>query len=120
TIRAHARGAIEFHALKARRAGSALFIDFHLVVPGEMSVHAAHEICDAIEKGLREVFGGEVGISIHVEPEHEGEGAPHGTMLLHQCAPAPRVRPAAEAPLPPARTRAEVDESEGGRDDRSG
>jgi cation diffusion facilitator family transporter len=97
-----AGGALEFHALRARRAGSALFIDFHLVVPGEMSVHEAHEICDRIEHALREAFGEDVGISIHVEPEHEGEGSEHGAILLHQCAPASPVRRATCVPLPAA------------------
>ena len=98
-IRESARGAIEFHDLKARRAGSSMFVDFHLVVPGEMSVHEAHAICDRIEDALREAFG-PVGVSIHVEPEHEGEQ--HGAILLHQCAPAD---PAAHvrASLPKAR-----------------
>ena len=85
TIRESARGAIEFHDLKARRAGKALFIDFHLVTPGEMSVNEAHGICDAIEAALREAFG-EVAVSIHVEPEHEGDQ--HGAILMHRCAPA--------------------------------
>ena len=91
-----ARGALEFHELKVREAGSALFIDFHLVVPGDMSVHDAHEICDRIEDALREEFG-QVAVSIHVEPEHEGEQ--HGAILLHRCAPA---HPASmvKSPLP--------------------
>jgi divalent metal cation (Fe/Co/Zn/Cd) transporter len=33
------------------------FIDFHLVVPGTMSVDAAHAICDGIELKLREAGG---------------------------------------------------------------
>ena len=32
------------------------FIDFHLVVPGTMSVDAAHAICDHLEAKLREKF----------------------------------------------------------------
>ncbi len=106
-IRDHARGAIEFHALRARRAGSALFIDFHLVVPGTMSVHEAHEICDRIEHALRAEFGKDVGVTIHVEPEHEGEGQDHGAILLHQCAPAAPVRQATCVPLPRPQLRPE-------------
>jgi len=86
TIRNAASGALEFHALKARTAGPALFIDFHLVVPSDMTVHDAHAICDAIEDALRDALG-QVAVSIHVEPEHEGEGAQHGAILLHGCAP---------------------------------
>ena len=39
-------GAIEAHDLRTRQAGRVTFIDFHLVVPGAMSVCDAHEICD--------------------------------------------------------------------------
>ncbi len=101
-IRDNARSALEFHALKARRAGSALFIDFHLVVPGTMSVHDAHDICDHIEDALERAFG-EVIVSIHVEPEHEGENGGHGAFKLATCAPASMRHDSIPcAPLPPA------------------
>jgi divalent metal cation (Fe/Co/Zn/Cd) transporter len=48
------------------------FIDFHLVVPGSMSVDAAHTICDAIEAKLREAVR-DVQITIHVEPEQKAK-----------------------------------------------
>ncbi|MBO0663302.1 cation diffusion facilitator family transporter [Jiella sp. MQZ9-1] len=71
-ISANAAGAIEVHDLKTRLAGRAMFIEFHLVVPGGMSVATAHEICDRIEDVLQEAFSG-VRISIHVEPEEEAK-----------------------------------------------
>ena len=37
--------AIEAHDIRTRQAGKMTFIDFHLVVPGTMSVDAAHAIC---------------------------------------------------------------------------
>ena len=45
-VRVHAAGAIEAHDLRIRQAGPASFLEFHLVVPGAMSVAAAHDICD--------------------------------------------------------------------------
>ncbi len=45
-IPANAEGAIEAHDLRTRHAGRMMFIDFHLVVPGSMSVSPAHDICD--------------------------------------------------------------------------
>ena len=48
-ISVNAEGAIEAHDIRTRQAGRMTFIDFHLVVPGAMSVDAAHEICDLIE-----------------------------------------------------------------------
>ena len=65
-------GAIEAHDLRTRRAGRATFIDFHLVVPGTMSVSDAHEICDRIERALREATP-ELMISIHVEPDNKAK-----------------------------------------------
>ena len=67
-VRDHATGALEAHDLRMRQAGPASFLEFHLVVPGEMTVAAAHEICDRIEAALKAEMAGVV-ITIHVEPE---------------------------------------------------
>ena len=67
-ISEHAAGAIEAHDVRTRTAGSVTFIEFHLVVPGRMTVEQAHEICDRIEAALRNHLGTAV-INIHVEPE---------------------------------------------------
>ena len=50
-IAANAAGAIEAHDVKTRTAGRVTFIEFHLVVPGDMTVAASHAICDRIEAG---------------------------------------------------------------------
>jgi cation diffusion facilitator family transporter len=65
-------GALEAHDLRTRHSGPATFIEFHLVVPGEMRVDRAHDICDRIEAGLREAFSGAI-ITIHVEPENKAK-----------------------------------------------
>ncbi|EPX85539.1 cation diffusion facilitator family transporter [Salipiger mucosus] len=67
-----AEGAVEAHDLRARHAGQASFVEFHLVVPGEMSVEAAHEICDRIEAALHAEFH-DARVTIHVEPEHKAK-----------------------------------------------
>jgi len=66
--------AIEIHDLRTRHAGRTIFIDFHLVVPGSMSVEQSHEICDRLEAALQKAFDGAV-VMIHVEPEHEAKQA---------------------------------------------
>lgn len=71
-IAAHADGAIEAHDVRTRQAGSALFVDFHLVVPGGMSVADAHQICDRIEEALRAEIEG-LQVTIHVEPENKAK-----------------------------------------------
>jgi len=71
-IAAEADGAMEAHDLRTRHAGSVIFIDFHLIVPGETTVFHAHEICDRIENGLRDALA-DARITIHVEPEHKSK-----------------------------------------------
>ncbi|MBD8065543.1 cation transporter [Devosia sp. PTR5] len=71
-ISANAEGAIEAHDIRTRQAGKLTFIDFHLVVPGAMSVDDAHAICDSIEAKLREAVK-DVQITIHVEPENKAK-----------------------------------------------
>ena len=71
-IAANAEGAIEAHDVKTRTAGRVTFIEFHLVVPGNMTVATSHQICNRLEAALVEaVHGAEV--LIHVEPEEEAK-----------------------------------------------
>lgn len=69
-----AEGAIEAHDLRTRRAGSMTFIDFHLVVAGDSTVSAAHDICDRLERAIRQEIG-EALITIHVEPDNKAKHA---------------------------------------------
>jgi cation diffusion facilitator family transporter len=71
-ISANADGAIEAHDIRTRQAGRMTFIEFHLVVPGEMTVEQSHQICDRIEAQLREAVD-EATITIHVEPEEKAK-----------------------------------------------
>lgn len=69
-ISSEASGAVEAHDLRTRHAGKVTFIEFHLVVPGDMSVFDAHEICDRVEAAMgREIPDSRV--TIHIEPEHK-------------------------------------------------
>ena len=71
-ISSNAEGALEAHDVKTRAAGRVTFIEFHLVVPGNMTVAASHEICDRIEVALTEAVPGSQ-VVIHVEPEAEAK-----------------------------------------------
>lgn len=71
-ISGHAGGALEAHDLRTRHAGRAIFIDFHLVVPGTMTVSESHALCDQIEDALHEGIENAI-ISIHVEPEEKAK-----------------------------------------------
>lgn len=78
TIRAliatNADGAIEAHDLRTRHAGRLTFVDFHLVVPGDMRVTAAHDICDRIERALH-AEDSDMVVTIHVEPDDKAKHA---------------------------------------------
>ena len=71
-IASEAGGAVEAHDLRTRLAGSATFVEFHLVVPAEMSVYDAHEICDHVEAAIGRAVP-ECRVTIHVEPEHKSK-----------------------------------------------
>jgi cation diffusion facilitator family transporter len=74
-----AEGAIEAHDLRMRYAGKLSFLEFHLVVPGAMTVAESHAICDHIEETLRQEMPYLV-ITIHVEPEEKAKQ--HGVPVL--------------------------------------
>ena len=74
TIAKAAEGAIEAHDLQTRHAGPVTFMQFHLVVPADMTVKRAHDICDRIENALHEALPGSR-VTIHVEPESKAKHA---------------------------------------------
>jgi cation diffusion facilitator family transporter len=71
-ISKEAAGALEAHDLRTRRAGRTTFIQFHLVVPGHVTVAEAHDISDRIEAALKKDIPG-AAITIHVEPENKAK-----------------------------------------------
>ncbi|MEQ9673869.1 MAG: cation diffusion facilitator family transporter [Roseovarius indicus] len=71
-ISTEASGAVEAHDLRTRHAGSVTFIEFHLVVPAEMTVYDAHEICDRVEEAIGKAVP-DTRVTIHVEPEHKSK-----------------------------------------------
>ncbi len=71
-ISEHGEGALEAHDVRTRHAGQVTFIDFHLVVPGEMTVAESHAICDRLEAAIEGAVEGAV-VTIHVEPGEEAK-----------------------------------------------
>jgi cation diffusion facilitator family transporter len=63
-----------FHALRTRKAGARRFLEFHLLVPGTMSVADSHAVCDRIEVALTAHLA-KAHVTIHVEPNETQ--APH-------------------------------------------
>ena len=64
-------GVNDIHELKTRRNGISFIIDAHVVVSPSMTVVEAHDIATAVEDRLKEKFGSETQISIHVEPDRD-------------------------------------------------
>jgi len=72
-------GALEAHDLRTRHAGRLTFLQFHLVVPGSMTVAESHAICDRIEETLQREMAHLV-VTIHVEPPEKAKH--HGVPVL--------------------------------------
>ena len=64
-------GVNDIHELKTRRNGISFIIDAHIVVSPAMTIVEAHDIATAVEDRLREKYGNETQISIHVEPDRD-------------------------------------------------
>lgn len=59
------------HELKTRLCGHYCIADFHIVVDPETTILESHETTVIIERKLREEFGEETQINIHVEPSDD-------------------------------------------------
>ena len=57
----------QFHALRTRRAGSRRFVDFHLLVPGNMRVEDAHDLGEGLVRKILAAIG-PAEVSFHLEP----------------------------------------------------
>jgi cation diffusion facilitator family transporter len=73
-IRAELPDGGSFHALRTRKAGARRFLEFHLLVPGTMSVLESHAVCDRMEAALVAHLA-KAHVTIHVEPRETQ--APH-------------------------------------------
>ncbi len=60
----------DFHALRTRQAGRRTFAEFHLLVPGRLTVSEAHKLAHRVEDQLSVPFP-ELSLTVHVEPIDE-------------------------------------------------
>lgn len=56
------------HHLRTRRIGNNIAMTMHLRLPGDISLYHAHEHASNIERRLRERFGADTYIGLHLEP----------------------------------------------------
>jgi cation diffusion facilitator family transporter len=59
---------ISVHQLRAWRSGNFVHIDFHLILPRDFALECAHRENKALEKIIKENFGGRASIMIHLDP----------------------------------------------------
>ncbi len=64
-------GVRNMHNLKTRRNGQSKIIDCHIRVRRTISIVEAHDIASTVEKNLKQEFGDETQINVHIEPEKE-------------------------------------------------
>lgn len=62
------KGVKDFHNLRTRKIGETYGIDVHVKVDKDLSVELSHQIATEIEKSLREKYGYQSHIGIHIEP----------------------------------------------------
>lgn len=66
------------HNLRTRRIGNYLAIEMHVRVDGGMTLAEAHDRSSLIERRLKERYGAETYVSVHVEPlKKTAHGTPH-------------------------------------------
>ncbi len=59
---------IDIHQLRARRSGAHVFIDFHLILPRDLSLEESHAEVKQMETILTDYFAGQADILIHADP----------------------------------------------------
>lgn len=77
---------IDIHRLRARRAGNRILLDFHLILPRDLTLSEVHQEVKELEKIFAAHFGGRADLLIHTDPcaEPECPVCGHDPCLLRQ------------------------------------
>jgi len=67
-------GVRNFHRLRTRQIGSSLAIEVHVKVDKDLTVEESHNIATAVENALRERFGNQTHVGVHIEPFYKPMG----------------------------------------------
>jgi cation diffusion facilitator family transporter len=62
---------IDIHRLRARRSGSRVLMDFHLILPRDFTLNEVHREVKELEQVFNAHFGGQADILIHTDPCEE-------------------------------------------------
>jgi cation diffusion facilitator family transporter len=88
-----------FHALRTRRAGARRIADFHLLVPGKMSVREGHDLVERIEAAIGATVPN-LEVTIHIEPIEEEASYRDNALAGFEREIPPPAPPAEERPSP--------------------
>lgn len=62
-------GVLHHHELRTRRLGNRAVIEFYIHVDADLNIRKAHDISTEVEEKLKERFGGDAIITVHIEPD---------------------------------------------------
>ena len=68
-IAASVEGVARPHALRTRRIGNHYAIELHILMEGDIPLREAHDKASEVEKLLRQRYGTETHVAVHVEPK---------------------------------------------------
>jgi cation diffusion facilitator family transporter len=66
TLDPYKKNGVEIHALRTREAGARRFVSFHVVVPGNWTVHEGHQLLEKIEADVRQALPN-ISVFTHLE-----------------------------------------------------
>ncbi len=69
-VRGHLSDDVDVHALRTREAGHARYVEMHVLVPGEWTVLAGHDVVEEIEQAVMAEFE-RCQVTIHLEPRED-------------------------------------------------
>jgi cation diffusion facilitator family transporter len=61
-------GILDAHDMKTRRIGNTVAIDMHIEVDRTLSIESAHDIATRVEERIREAYGPDTVVNVHMEP----------------------------------------------------
>lgn len=68
-----------YHQVRHRRSGDQVWVEYHLMFPGDMSIQEAHARSHAVEDRVDALFpDDEVHVTAHLEPRRHDEAHPEG------------------------------------------
>jgi len=60
-------GIFDCHAVRVRHSGPHYFVDLHITLDGDLPLHTAHDVTEAVEKVVAEILP-EADVTVHPEP----------------------------------------------------